>query len=311
MSLLSNTEIILISYNSRSQTVDCINSIIHTCYEDLPHITVVDNASSDDTVEYLSLNYPDVRIIRNEGNLGYAKAVNAGVRASEAETIIASNTDVLYLPEAVKNMISTLMSDGSIGCVGPQQLTKERKWSFSNGDFPGAKAGLMNALMISPLKKRLSALFYDPDAEKLMETEYIDGASIAFRRSDYDAVGGWDEDYFFYTEEADFCYRIKKPGKRNISDTAAKIVHFRGGSTSGGGFNPASLSMLVSSKLLFCRKHRSKANTRLFVLFEIISNIEIMIFTLPLLLLSPDRAKNKLKIHRCIIGNWLKYFRAG
>ncbi|MCK5742034.1 MAG: glycosyltransferase, partial [Chlorobi bacterium] len=190
-------EAIIISYNSRDITLRCIQSMIEYSGGLKLGITVVDNASSDDTVAAIQTNYPDVRVIVNNKNLGYAAAVNIGAEACDAPFLLISNSDVFYHEDSIRTLYEYIISDPEIALTGLQQEYPDGSWQYSFGYLPGKRLILNNYLFLNTLislgRKILFKLEMSHDKPK--SVEYIDGAVHFVRKADFDSLGGFDEDY--------------------------------------------------------------------------------------------------------------------
>ncbi|MFP4370158.1 MAG: glycosyltransferase family 2 protein [Candidatus Kapaibacterium sp.] len=296
--------VVVISYNTRDLTANCVRSILDSYPPD--ELIVIDNASSDDTVENLQNNFPSVNIIVNKKNLGYAAAVNLGAALVSNEYMILSNSDVDYHPGTTKKLIEFISKSDEIGVCGPQQVYPDGNWQYSHGRLPGVINGIEDLFFITTLSKiirRFSYRFF-PLEKFPKDTGYIDGAVICTRKSAFDKLGGFDEDFFFYSEEADYCYRLKKAGYAVLFYPKATVTHHRGASSSGKIPNRGKLRQLIASKVLFCEKHKTKAEKRIFVLFEYIHN-KIMSMLWALVYKSNKNEKNRIKYIYHYIANEL------
>ena len=270
-------DIIIISFNSARTTLDCIESIHDTVGGDLFRIIVVDNNSSDNTIELITGKYPQTQIIGNDTNLGYAAAVNIGVNHSLSEYLIISNSDVIYHKDSIKNLIDYLRSHPDVGAAGPQQVYSDGSWEYSYGSLPGVVLGLKDLFLISLIERGLRRLAWRRFRidRKPKEVGYIDGGVMAISKSEFIKTGGFDEDYFFYSEEADFCYRLAARSVKVVFNPDSIVTHLRGKSIDSTSSLHTSTSMMVKGQLLFCEKHRSDRETSLFILLERLHNLEM------------------------------------
>lgn len=260
--------VIIISYNCKLYVEDCIKSIVITCYEFIPEIIVVDNNSSDGTVEYISELYPDVSIIVNNKNVGYAAAINLGVANSSGDYLILSNADVIFKKNTIFGLIEKLKLNKGIGIVGPQQLFNDGTFQRSYGYFPSIKRGLFDLFGISKLFQSIKERNYLRSENKDYCVEYLDGAVLATKRSIFNKLEGFSEDYFFYSEEVDFCYRNIESGKLNVLVPNFTVTHHRGGSQENSGMNEKSIVMLVKSEALFLDKHSTPSKKYAYLKLE-------------------------------------------
>jgi GT2 family glycosyltransferase len=290
-------DIIIISYNCHDLTLKCIDSIQSTVKDIKYGITVVDNASTDDTVDILEKDYPSVNIIQNERNMGYGAAANIGARQSGTPFIIISNADVIYHDGSIEKLIGYLKENPDTAVVSPQQQYLNGQWQYSYGDYPGIKDGLKHLFFIHYIENHIRRSLWKIYKVDQMpsEPDYLDGAVLAFRKKDYTGAGGFDEDYFFYSEEADICLRLKQAGKRVVFLPAARITHVRGGISAPGGMKENNIRMLVKGKLLFCRKHLNSGEISKYIRM-IVLHLSFFSFVLGILQhLLPGRLKSRLK----------------
>lgn len=256
---MGKADIIIISRNGADLTMDCIRSI-HKHYDDVD-ITLVDNCSADNTIELVSKNFKDVNIIENPENYGYAKAINIGFKYTSNDLVVVSNNDIVFHEDTLDPLINEMENDGKIGLTGPQQVDANGEPGLSYGDLPGYSSALKSALFIDTttaeirrsMRKRGINMKNEP-----REVGYIDGGLMLIKRKAFDTVSGFDEDYFFYTEEADFSYRLKQKGWKVIFQPNASVTHYRGGVSEDKGFSRKNIEMLINSKALYCKKHLSR-----------------------------------------------------
>lgn len=287
-------DIIIISYNSCDYNLKCIESI-YASNDDLEkNIIVVDNASTDNSVPELKLKYPNIKIIENKDNYGYAKAVNIGVKEGVSDYIIASNSDVEFFPNSINELINCLKKDSTIGSVGPQQVFPNGKWQRSYGDLPSIKLGLKNLFFITHLFDFFKRVFFKINKQRIKEVAYIDGAVIVARRIAFEQVNGYDEDYFFYTEEADFCFKLKQNNWKVVFVPSARVMHHRGGSSENNKYKQN--KMLISSKVLFCKKHLPFQQTKFYMILEIFYSSNLLVLWFLIFLISVGSMKQKSKI---------------
>lgn len=273
-----SVSVIIISYNCKQYVEDCIKSIIFTCYELIPEIIIVDNNSTDGTVDYISSLYPEVIIINNEINKGYAAAINIGVNASTGDYLILSNADIVYKKDSIFGLVDKVKSFDNKIIVSPQQVFSSGKYQRSFGYFPSIKRGLFDLLGITRLKLLLKKKSFENGNKKDFKVEYLDGAVICTTRLIFNKLYGFDERFFFYSEEADFCYRAKIEGYESVLTPEYQVIHHRGGSQENKGMNEESINMLIESEARFIDIHNNSFTK--WVYFR----LELLFFKLLLLL---------------------------
>lgn len=252
-------DIIIITYNCGDLAANCISSLKNAATELQLNIIIVDNNSSDNTIPFLKSKYPNLTYIINNENLGYAKAVNIGANASNSEFFIISNADVIYHKDSISKLYSFIKNNIDCAVASPQQIYPNGKWQYSFGDFPGFSRAIKELFLISQLIRLYkSKTFKLGKSSKPYKVQYGDGAVMFVRRSDFNSVSGFDEDYFFFSEEMDFCYKLRKINKFVYFVPDSVVTHVRGGTDTVNTNAIKRMKMLANSKALFCKKNLTK-----------------------------------------------------
>lgn len=298
-------EFVIINYNTYQLTCKCIESIYR--HYGTANVVVVDNASTDDSVSQINIHYPESKVIVNSENFGYAKAVNIGVRATKSELVIVCNSDVEFLGNSVQITEDMMANDTTIGISGFNQLYPDLRPQRSYGLFPGYRLGLMDMFLLSSIWDKLSILIkkYNLFQSKIIFPQYVDGASLMIRRSVFDSLNGFDEDYFFYTEEADYCKRVWQNNKKVAINLRSKIIHIRGAGRKKDDFNEKAENLLISTKLLFLRKHGTIRELNFFKFSQrtYFLNISVIEYLLSVILFN-DNIRYKSKEHLRLYKLW-------
>lgn len=283
--------IIIISYNSKEYVIDCIKSIIYTCYDFIPEIIIVDNNSTDDTVKTVSELFPDVVVVQNTENLGYAKAINKGASKATGDILILSNADVIYRDNSIQELVKYITNNKNVAICGPQQIFPNGNFQRSFGYFPSIKRALFDVTGISKLVQKRKKKEFQSKASLPYVVEYLDGAILCVNKNIFNSLNGFDEDYFFYSEEVDFCYRSSKFEKNCLIVPTSVVVHHRGGSQDNKGMSQKGIQMLINSEELFLSKHKST--------FEKKSYFKIELINFKLLSLMYSILNNNIKSSNC------------
>lgn len=187
---------------------------------DLPfEVILVDNASKDETVS-IGQKAPGVTLLRNEANHGFSRAVNQAAAASRGEILVVINQDLHLEPGSLKAVHDFLASRKTV--VGGRLSFADGAYQASCGPFPTLAATLCRLLL--PKSFRKNHLFASR-WEQPRAVDWVSGAFIGFSREAFDAVGGFDEDYFMYYEDVDFCLRARRAGFPSYFLPTAKAVH--------------------------------------------------------------------------------------
>ncbi|MBI2400790.1 MAG: glycosyltransferase family 2 protein [Deltaproteobacteria bacterium] len=215
--------IIIVSWNAREYLVGCLMSLYE---EDLPwaEIIVVDNGSSDGSPDTIEELFPEVRLIRSDENLGFAKANNIGIMASSGKYVCLINSDVVVLGGCLEALKDRMDSDPSAGLVCPKVLNPDMTLQPTCRRFPSIKGAFLSAIGLD------SRNYMRHDS--VMEAEAVSGCFMLARRAAIDEAGLLDERFFFYAEDKDWCRRIRNSGWKIVYLPEAKAVHYGGSSSS-------------------------------------------------------------------------------
>jgi GT2 family glycosyltransferase len=223
------TALVLINYNGGRSVLDCLRSID----DDPREIVVVDNASTDGSDALIQRERPDVRLIRNAYNLGFAAAANQAIRATSADVVVLLNPDVIVRPGALAVLRNTVDSHPKAGVVAPLILNPDGSVQPTKRAFPSvwqaALHGLVGLFWPGNPGTRAYTLA-DASFSGARTVDWVAGTAMAIRRSVFDAVGGFDERFFFFVEDVDLCKRMGDAGFEVWFEPAAVIVHEWGGS---------------------------------------------------------------------------------
>lgn len=226
--------IVIVNWNSADYTAACVSSIREETQALEYEIVVVDNASTDDSLDVLR-QIPGVRLIVSPVNLGFARANNLGSQQSSGEIILFLNPDTVVRQSAICRMYSALLSRPDFGTVGCKLLNTDLSLQTSCVQaFPTILNQLtdVEAIKISFSGIRMwgiSALFQDhPHA---VPVEVVSGACLMIHRKTFDAVGMFSTDYFMYGEDVDLCYKVTQMGWQVAYLSQATVIHHGGQSS--------------------------------------------------------------------------------
>lgn len=229
--------IIIPSYNTRQLLKDCLDSIYQTTK--LPfEIIVVDNASTDGTIEEIGnwkLENGNLELIRNNINLGFAKAINQGLERAQGRYLLILNSDTKILDGTLDKEIFFLKTHTEVGVVGCQLKNRDGTIQPSGGYLPSLLKVFfwMSFLDDLPVLKKIIKPYHVEDKEFYSHQRYlgwVTGAFFLTRREVFEKVRFFDERMFMYVEEVDWCTRVKEAGFRVALDPGASIIHYKGAS---------------------------------------------------------------------------------
>jgi GT2 family glycosyltransferase len=207
-------------------------------------VILIDNASADGTPQRMAARFPGLRVIRNEENLSFSAGNNQGIRASSGRAVLMLNDDAMLQPGSLGLMLRALDSDPSVGVAGPRLLNPDGSLQrgYTHRRFPRFRSLACGVLGVNPwLEKRSwtrDLLTHSFDPERGGASEHLAGACLLIRRSALDSAGLLDEGYWFWMEDVDLCYRLKRQGWKAVYVPGAQVTHY----------GSASLRKLLSSE---------------------------------------------------------------
>jgi len=253
-----NVSIVIVNWNVREMLRNCLKSIYQETKDINFEIIVVDNGSKDGSVQMLRQEFPEVILIQNQDNLGFAAANNQGINRARAKYILLLNPDTLILDNAIAKTVNFMDAHPEAGIAGCKVLKPDGSFLKSCHDFPS----LLNLVLASLYLHKIfqGNRFFGSQGLTVWKHDYtrevdiVAGCFMMARREAIDQVGLMDEDFFMYAEEFDWCYRFKLMGWKVIFTPEAQIIHFRGQSTKQA--YKKMLMIQIKSNLHFMRKNR-------------------------------------------------------
>ena len=251
--------VVIVNYNVSHYLLQCVDSLSHALRGTDSEVIVVDNHSRDNSVTLLRQYHPEVRIVENLHNLGFAKANNIAIRQSRGEYVLLLNPDTIVSESVVKGVISFLDSHPEAGSAGVRMLNADGTVA------PESRRGVPTPMTAFYKLSGLCGMF--PNSRRFgryylghlpwdspQQIEVVSGAFCMLRTSVLKKVGLLDEDYFMYGEDIDLSYRILKSGATNwyVPET---ILHYKGESTHKSSFRY--VHVFYQAMHIFFRKHFS------------------------------------------------------
>lgn len=213
--------IVIVSYNARELLRKCLISL--SAHASHYPVMVVDNASPDDSAAMVDQEFPHVRVLRNSINLGFGSANNRGLAEVATDCTFFLNSDTELDGDPLPALVRTLDDFPDAAVVGCQLRAPDGVAQRSARRFPSARQSLRNALALP-----------EPLPNALADVDYVDGAAMLARTAALREVGGFDERFFLYVEDADLCRRLHDRGWRVLYDPSVHVVHAGGGSARRG-----------------------------------------------------------------------------
>ena len=259
--------VIIANYNAKELLKDCLESVFkYTKGLDF-EVIVVDNGSTDGSVEYLKTQNSKLKTtcpagkrarqnlklktILNKENLGFAKANNQGIKIAEGKYILLLNSDTLLKDNVFSKMVDFMEKHPGVSAVGPRLLNADDSKQASVGRFP-----TLPVVIVMLFKEHFGGSRYvrcSPD--ETGEVDWVMGAALMARKKIFDRIGLLDEKIFMYNEEVEWCYRVKKEKGRIFYYPSAEIIHLWQGSSKTGKKDP--ILNIYKGLLYFYQKHKN------------------------------------------------------
>jgi GT2 family glycosyltransferase len=256
-----DVSILIINWNTKQLLSDCLRSVYENAGDVEYEVIVVDNASGDGSKEMVKNDFPQVILIENEDNRGFAAANNQGIAIAKGRYVLLLNSDTVVLEGCIANTVAFADAHPQAGVVGCRVLNPDRTLQPTCFMYPS----IMNMLLSSTYLYKLfpKSRFFGRermtwwDRNDVREVDVVAGCFMLVRREAIEQVGRIDEQFFMYGEETDWCFRFKKGGWKLIFTPVGQIIHFGGGSSKIVKYEM--ICQLRSSILLFMKKNRHRA----------------------------------------------------
>ena len=240
--------VVIVSYNVCRFVAQCLDSVREASSGMDVEVFVVDNASADDTVSYVSRHYPWVKLIVNDDNLGFSRANNIAIRQAQGEYVLLLNPDTIVAEPTLRECIVFMDAHPQAGGLGVRMHNADGSLApESRRAIPSPWVSFLKMIGFTS-RYYMSHLSWDEPGR----IEVVSGAYFMLRRKALDEVGLLDEDFFMYGEDIDLSYRLLKGGWENWYQPS-DIIHFKGESTQKSSFRY--VHVFYQAMLIFFRKH--------------------------------------------------------
>ena len=253
---MTTISVAIVSYNTREHVRACLETVRD---EHAHEVIVVDNASSDGTAEMIRAEYPWVVLDVSPTNRGYGAASNRAIARSSGDYVFLLNSDVRLRPGALAALSAYLDEHPEAGLLGPRLHNPDGTLQISCFPFPTPLYVLLKESSLGPRMQHVPLLrdLYLPtwSHSHSRDVPWVLGAALAIRRTAFDAVGGFDERFFMYSEEVNLCLRLRAAGWQIHFAPVTEVVHIGGASTAR--HRAAMSAQLYASQVQFYRQHYS------------------------------------------------------
>ena len=251
--------ILIISWNCYEDTRLCLESITHSDAQDY-EIVIIDNASSDNTVDYVRSKFPQVNIVVNDRNVGHTKAVNQGLKLVRGNYVLLLDADTELAKDAIPEMLKFLKDHPDTDLVAPRTFNTDGSVQNTARNFPNVMSGIFGRQSFltrvfpnNPFSRRYLKLDFLATNEPF-QVESVSSACMFFRRPLVDEVGYWDEGYPGYWVDTDWCMQLKEQGRQVYCVPSAVITHHEQ-NRRGKKKSPRRIRMFHNGAYRFYTKH--------------------------------------------------------
>lgn len=266
----AKVSIVILNYNRAADTIKCVTSFLSLQYPNY-EIIVVDNASTDDSVNVIKERIPNITLLQTGKNLGYSGGNNFGIKYAMEKGadyfLIINNDTELINPYFLQEIINNQKKDSSIGIMGPKVL---------NPGIVTQKTILFTPTLLNSIRHSISFKMRCEDNKNYnvsQRVESISGVCWLIKRKVIEDIGLLDEDYFMYAEEQDYCYRSKKAGWKIAYYPIESIIHYKESVDKDEERNLRQYIYARRNQVLFLRKHFGFLHASTLAILFIISNI--------------------------------------
>lgn len=250
--------VIIVSFNVRDYLCQAVASVIAATVSVESEIIVIDNCSSDGSPQTIGLQFPNVRVIHNERNIGFGAACNVGINASTSRFILILNPDTFVQPDAITEALGFIKQHPEAGAVGARMVDGNGTFlPESKRGFPSLRTSLFRFTgmhRVFPRSSFFNAYYLGHLPDNLTcRADILTGAFMMIRREAIEKAGLFDPSFFMYGEDIDLSWRLVKAGFTNYFVAEARITHFKGRSTEKD--DRGRIRNFYGAMNIFARKH--------------------------------------------------------
>jgi GT2 family glycosyltransferase len=241
--MMIELSVIIVNYNGLKYLKDCFASLHDTLQGIAYEIIVLDNNSADASCDYIKANNPEVILIESKDNLGFGKGNNAAVKQARGAYLLLINNDTIVL-NVLKPVLDIVKNDANIGAVGIKMLSGTKEYLPVVGNFPGPQ----NLIRFKNLYRSDNGFKTGNFTADSYEVDWFAGSFVMMPKHVYDEINGFDDDYFMYGEDVDFCKKISNKGYKKLFLPNYSYIHYV-------GYNSSKGHLVVRGLDLYIQKH--------------------------------------------------------
>ncbi len=308
-----DVSIIIVNWNTKDLLLNCIESLYNETHNATMEIIVVDNGSKDGSPVAVKSKYPQIKIICNNENLGFAKANNIGIAESVGRFVCLVNSDIKALDEVVDRLVEYMDQHTEIGAIGPKTVNDDMSIRVNTRRFPTLWNTICETFFLTEIfpnnklfRGRTMTWF---SHEETMNVDVLSGCFLMVRREVVEKVGTLDDRFFIYGEDTDWCKRMHINNWQVVFFAETKAIHYAGASSSAAPIR--FLIELTKADLQYWKKHH---NIFKYSLYQLIMLIHFLIrafgWLMSSLIKSSNREVSRAKYKSYVARmNWLIFNR--
>jgi len=297
-----DVSVILLTRNTCRQTREAIESVLSSADTFTKEIHIIDNGSTDETPSVLPAAFPQIRYMRSERNVGFARGVNIAAREATGDFLLLLNSDARLAPDALRLAVERLRAHPNWGIAGAQLFHANGSKQNSIANFPSLATELLNKFLLRALwPKRFPGK--EQDYHEPVEVESVIGAFFLARREVWAKLGGMDERFFFFLEETDFCLRARELGFATVHLPEVRVWHGQGQTAKQD--LPAARIEYWRSRYAYFAKHRgglASAALRCGLLLRLLVDSLFSGIATLVTFGQSQRWRNKFSVHRALLA---------
>lgn len=252
-----DVSILIISYNTRELTLDCLRSVYAQTKGIEFEVIVLDNASADRSAEAVRSAYPDVKLLALEKNVGFAKGNNLAAKEATGELLLLLNPDTVVLDGAVQQAVAFARAHPEAGIIGGRTYFGDMSLNYSScHGHPTVWSMICKGTGLASVMRQ--SAWFNPESlgawerDTVREVDAVTGCFLLIRRALWDELRGFDESFFMYGEDTDLCLRAWKAGQKCMICPEARLIHYGGKSED---VRADKMVKLFRAKTQFFEKH--------------------------------------------------------